>query len=410
MPETKTAKKQNNAKQTEKSLEKLTQAATGNKAILIDNQSAQAQDLGQSLKKAGYQVSPYKKELPSLDQLRASNSKLAVVSSDLLIESLVGKMTHSLIDAIEPRNKFLDRYFEIAAELFHVPVCGIALLSTSRPWATFSVNSDISHESLDKLVDELSSGLMLANNLSIDLRGEPSQKGGKQLSHQHIIHIKQEKTPVGALVFASDDKEAFDPITKSAMDHMAERMLPLMRLVLANQELEILYQREQYRSSTDPLTGLYNLEFLVGFLQQQLLFSYRQRSPVGLVMIDIDHLKAINDEYGYEMGDLVLSSIGNRLLGMTRSSDLIARYGGGSFAIVMPNTDVNGSRVVAEKTRLEIQQMTFARGPNRQGPHVTVSIGCACFNMEDLNPETILRDSKIALQRAKQHGGNKVEV
>jgi diguanylate cyclase (GGDEF)-like protein len=84
---------------------------------------------------------------------------------------------------------------------------------------------------------------------------------------------------------------------------------------------------------------------------------------------------------------------------------LIARYGGDEFAVVLPNTDVAGARILAEKVRTEVEQLGFVKG-GRKGPHVTVSVGCSHFNMEDLNPETILRDAKLALQKAKEAGRN----
>jgi two-component system cell cycle response regulator len=168
-----------------------------------------------------------------------------------------------------------------------------------------------------------------------------------------------------------------------------------------------LHSREAYRASIDSLTGLYNLEFLVGFLQQQLLFSFRQRLPVGMAIVDVDNFSKINETYGYEVGDSVLTNVANRILNLTRSSDLIARYGGDQFAVVLPNTDISGARVLAEKIRSEMEIVNFGQDDGK-GPKVTVSVGCANFNMEDLNPETILRDAKLALRRAKEAGRNQI--
>jgi len=129
-----------------------------------------------------------------------------------------------------------------------------------------------------------------------------------------------------------------------------------------------------------------------------------------MAIIDIDNFAELNDEFGYEVGDVVISTIANRLLNITRSSDLIARYGGDEFAVVLPNTEIAGVKVLAEKVRVEVEQLGFGKGSGRKGPHVTVSVGCAHFNMEDLNPETILRDAKLALQKAKEAGRNCVSV
>jgi len=100
--------------------------------------------------------------------------------------------------------------------------------------------------------------------------------------------------------------------------------------------------------------------------------------------------------------------VANRLLSTTRSSDLLARYGADEFAVVLPNTDLGGAKVLAEKLRTEVEQMIFVEGQPDKSPRVTVSVGCAQFDMNDLNPETILRDAKHALQQAKESGRNRI--
>ncbi len=327
---------------------------------------------------------------------------------DLLVERLAARITRNMLRVIEPRKKFLDNYFGLLSQLLNVKVMGLVLASTGNPWAAFQVGEGINKKSFDEMVSKVSKQLEIHKELAVDVRGSLEEDGGKALANVEMVPVKSETATLGGLVFASTQKKAFDAVTKAAIAQLQAYMEPVMRLLQANQEIESLYQREQYRASTDPLTGLYNLEFLVGFLQQQLLFSFRQRSPVGLVIVDIDHFKDVNDEFGYEIGDLVLSTIANKLLNQTRSSDLIARYGGDEFAVILPNTDLAGAKVLAEKIRLEVQQMSFVKGPGRKGPRITVSVGAAAFDMEDLNPETILRNAKVSMQRAKENGGNRV--
>lgn len=351
-------------------------------------------------KESGLSVSAQSGEL--LDNYRH-------VVDNLLTERLIGRLTRSMMEATAPRKRFLDHYFSVVNKLFDCQASGFVFTSTANPWASFQVCAPTSKKSLDDLLKKIAAELNSGKDLPLDIRGEVTESGGKALSTPEIMHVKADKATLGALVFCSAQK-GFEKSSKMAMAELQLQMAPVLRLLQANQEIEELHQQEQYRASTDPLTGLYNLEFLVGFLQQQLLFSYRQRSPVGLVLIDIDHLQVINDEFGYEIGDLVLSTIANRLLNQTRSSDLLARYGGDEFAVVLPNTDAAGAKVLGEKIRLEVEQMSFVKGPGRKSPRATVSIGCAGFNMEDLNPETILRDAKLALKRAKETGRNKVSL
>ncbi|MBX9877170.1 MAG: diguanylate cyclase [Candidatus Obscuribacterales bacterium] len=345
---------------------------------------------------------------PIVPSDKAADKYLNLID-DLLIERLMGQIARLLIEIVEPRNQFLEQYFRLLTNVFDCEVVGISVLSSNHPWLSLKANLPVSRKALEMLKDTAAKQLGAPKDLKVELLGDV-QASGDAIGAFEILPVVADKTNIGALIFGTADKKGFDEASKLAMRHLNKMILPVMRLVLASQEIEVLYQKEMYRSSTDASTGLYNLEFLVGFLQQQLLFSYRQKAPVGLLIVDVDNLKAINDEFGYQVGDLVLSRMANKMLAMTRASDLIARYGGDEFAVVMPNADLAGARVLAEKIRLEMPTMNFVLPGQKKGPKITVSIGCAGFNMEDLNPETILRDAKHALQRAKSSGGNKVSA
>jgi diguanylate cyclase (GGDEF)-like protein len=329
----------------------------------------------------------------------------------LLIERLVTQLVRNMTGLVEPKQRFADAFFSSIGQLFNPDLLGIVVASSDSPWAAFQLSNGLNKEAFDLLIFKISKQLQIMRELSLDVRGEiDSENLGKGLGEFEVLPVQGDKGGVAALVFASYQKKTFNAISKAFMTQLQSHMQPVVQLLLAKQEIEILQNREALRASIDPMTGLYNLEFLIGFLQQQLLFSFRQRLAVGIVLIDIDNFAQVNEEFGYEVGDIVISTIANRLLNITRSSDLIARYGGDEFAIVLPNTDINGAKILAEKVRTEIEQLGFVKGPGRKGPRVTVSVGCAHFNMEDLNPETILRDAKLALQRAKEAGRNCVSV
>ncbi len=333
----------------------------------------------------------------------------AALLDSLLIDRLITRISRTLTALIEPRKLFLDTFFESIAQVFKPDLMGIVIADTYSPWAGFQVEGIIKKESIANVIEKINKQLDVPKELTLDVRGELDDGKGKNLAELEILPVMGEKNGIAALVFGSYQKKAFDNNAKAFMAQLQVQMRPVTQLLLAKQEIEVLHSREAYRASIDSLTGLYNLEFLVGFLQQQLLFSFRQRLAVGLLIVDIDKLASVNEGFGYEVGDVVLTTIANRLLNTTRSSDLVARYGGDEFAVVLPNTDVNGALVLAEKVRAEVEAMDFLRGSEGNSPKVTVSIGCSDFNMEDLNPETILRDAKLALQKAKLEGRNKVE-
>lgn len=325
---------------------------------------------------------------------------------NLLIERLVTRLTRNLTMTAEPRSQFAEAYFGMIEQVFKPDLLGIVISGPEESWAAYQITDGLSRESFEQLSTKVSKQVGGGDNIRAELAGTLVD-AGKALNEYEILPVATDKGQ-GALVFGSTRKKTFDNAARAFMTLLQIHMQPVVQLLLVKHQQEIAEERDAHRASTDPLTGLYNLEFLIGFLQQQLLFSFRQRLAVGMAIVDIDNLAEINEEYGFEMGDVVITTIANRLLSITRSSDLIARYGGDEFAVVLPNTDLSGVKVLGEKVRLEVEQMGFAKQPGRKSPQVTVSVGCSIFNMEDLNPETILRDAKVALQKAKETGRNKV--
>lgn len=370
-----------------------------------------ARSLIEQSKKGGWKPSMARDNSAMPERLSSSEvvDSFRTTLDSLLISRVVGFFTRSLASISGPRRRFLDCFFAFAAKLFGCQACGIMLSAAAKPWASFQVADGTSKKAFDQLIKKLSAEIKGTKELALDIQGTLQEDGGEALNTPEILTVRAGKYTLGMLVFCSANKDGFDRQARAALAELKIQIAPVFGLLKASQEAEELQNKEQFRASTDPLTGLYNLEFLVGFLQQQLLFSYRQRSPVGLILIDIDQLQSINDKFGYEVGDLVLSSLANRLHDLTRASDLLARYGGDELIVVLPNTDLNGAKTVAGKIRQDAEEMSFVKG-SKKGPHVTVSIGCACFNMTDLNPETVLRDAKMALARAKAMGANSVSI
>jgi len=375
----------------------------------VDDVIVRLKELVQSAREMGWKA-PMAKGLLMPSKLFSSKEVVSSYSGlldGLLIERLVSQLIRGMTGLVEPRQRFADALFSSINQLFNPDLLGIVVASPESPWAAFQLTPGLNKDAFDQLILSVSKELQIMRELVLDVRGDlDDENASKSLGEFEILPIQGEKGALAALVFGSYQKKAFNPISKAFMTQLQSHMQPVIQLLFAKQEIELLQSREALRASIDPMTGLYNLEFLIGFLQQQLLFSYRQRLAVGVVIIDIDNFAQVNEDFGYEIGDIVISTIANRLLNVTRSSDLIARYGGDEFAIVLPNTEMAGAKILAEKVRTEIEQLGFVKGPGRKGPRVTVSVGCAHFNMEDLNPETILRDAKLALQKAKEAGRN----
>jgi two-component system cell cycle response regulator len=158
---------------------------------------------------------------------------------------------------------------------------------------------------------------------------------------------------------------------------------------------------------TDPLTGLYNQRYLLRHLRG--LLDGVPGAEIALLMIDVDHFKAVNDSFGHAAGDRVLKSIADALRGKTRVFDSVARYGGDEFVVVMPGTGPADAASAAERLRGAIEQIADETAENGI-PRLSISIGVACSVGRDLPAETLLSEADHALYAAKHGGRNRVEI
>ncbi|MBI2381719.1 MAG: diguanylate cyclase [Gammaproteobacteria bacterium] len=162
---------------------------------------------------------------------------------------------------------------------------------------------------------------------------------------------------------------------------------------------------QRHRALTDVLTGVPNRTAYLERLEQEYARLRRYRSPLTLSVMDIDHFKRVNDQYGHAAGDAVLKSVARLLQGGLRKSDFLARYGGEEFVILMPETSLADATKAVNKLRLAIQnRMIEAAG---QGLAVTASFGVADFREGDTTAEVFSRADK-AMYRAKERGRNQV--
>lgn len=328
----------------------------------------------------------------------------------LTTERLVSNFSVDLISNLHPHDKLLQSYFGSIQKLVNADLFGLVIASTLEPWAAFAGKPGLRGKDLDGLLQRIKNKLSLTDKLTVEVAIETAGESVQSLGQQEVVEVINDRLGLGLIIFANYGEKKFSATDLTIINHLRRHLASVMLLLLHKRQIEILRTREAYQAATDPLTGLYNLDFFVGFLQQQLLFSFRQSLGVSVVIMDIDNFADINARLGLEIGNVMLTKLAGRLLGVARASDLLARYGGDEFALVLPNTDVQGARVLAEKIRLEIEQMTFIESGDGQNQHMTLSIGCAQFDMNDLNPETILRDAKHALQKAKERGKNCVVV
>jgi diguanylate cyclase (GGDEF)-like protein len=180
-------------------------------------------------------------------------------------------------------------------------------------------------------------------------------------------------------------------------------------LMQKNEEYKTLLKNVQELAMTDPVTGLFNRRYFREVLQQEFSRAQRYGTLYSCFIIDIDHFKPINDSYGHESGDRVLSEVARLLQVQLRDVDLIARYGGDEFAVLLPELTREKSRLIAERIREAASTQVHSFLPKRHS--VTLSIGISGLPDPGLqHPSQVISTADFALYRAKRGGKNKVEA
>jgi diguanylate cyclase (GGDEF)-like protein len=171
-----------------------------------------------------------------------------------------------------------------------------------------------------------------------------------------------------------------------------------------------LYEQTQRLAVTDPLTGLANHRHFRESLGLEIARASRLQYAVGLLMLDVDNFKRVNDTLGHPVGDEVLKSIAGVLRNNLRQTDLAARYGGEEFAIVLPGLGPRGVRAVGEKLRRAVGTLRPLSVPESSPMHVSISIGGVSASPPGLDAADMIRVADAALYTAKRRGRNAVCV
>ncbi|WP_456456622.1 diguanylate cyclase [Nitratifractor sp.] len=226
-------------------------------------------------------------------------------------------------------------------------------------------------------------------------------KADKSLRHIPVIFITSKNDDLS--IEHAYEIGASDYITKPFRHReLLARVGNALRIQELQEELRLL-------ASIDPMTRLYNRRYFTTMADKILKLARREQNPLSLAILDIDRFKQINDTYGHLAGDRVITALSEKLMGRYRESDLLCRFGGEEFVILMPNTELDVATLLAERTRKEIEKLQVPY--NGKTITMTVSIGVSQVDLE--NEETldpVLKRADDALYTAKKEGRNQVRT
>jgi len=212
------------------------------------------------------------------------------------------------------------------------------------------------------------------------------------------LPISYGESLLGVLNVESRDENAFAPQDVLILNTLAD----LLATALHN---SFVFRRLQQQSITDGLTGIKTRRFFWEALSSEWKRASRSGRPFSVVLIDLDKFKEVNDSLGHLEGDLVLARVGRLLEQKCRQSNVVARYGGDEFIILMPETGIEQAQVLAERLRLWL-----ATDPMLEEHHITGSFGVASFPVHGFSMEDLIRIADAGMYVAKHAGGNQVST
>ena len=233
---------------------------------------------------------------------------------------------------------------------------------------------------------------LLYRNDDLDLE----VKLGRKARHSCTYNLNIGDEPLGKLTFRRDRK--FTGTETESIEQLLCSLLYPLRNAL-------LYQDALQLAQKDPLTGICNRAALDEMMQRELSHARRQDSNCAMIILDIDHFKNINDKYGHIIGDCALKGIANMMATCKRDGDLLFRYGGEEFVVLMRDTDEDGALLLAERIRRYIENTSC----NCSGAelYMTASMGISVLQEND-SPVSLFARADQALYSAKRNGRNQV--
>jgi len=217
------------------------------------------------------------------------------------------------------------------------------------------------------------------------------------------VPIRAGEKVIGVLDVQSRELDAFDESDLATLETLAHQLAVAM-------ENARLYEETQQLAITDGLTGLYNLRYFYEALEKEIQRSERCHRSVSLIILDIDNFKAYNDLYGHLAGDDLLKELAQLMSKVTRRTDTLARYGGEEFVVILPETETEGARLLAERLQVKVREHRFSIQDGQAIGQITISLGVATYPHHADSAKTLVGAADRALLRAKRAGKNRLSV
>lgn len=308
-----------------------------------------------------------------------------------------------MIDKEIPQN-IITRYINESAPIIFIILDSEGKIETANNYTARLFGEDIIGKSFDKLLVQYHQKFSF-EDLSNSYKSEYllniyTQDTVTQTYHFHFFRYDNK-----ILVFAHLDVDEIQALSNEIISVNQELSNLSRELSKKNIELEKANKKIAELSRIDPLTDLANRRFFNERLNELVSLSHRKSQPLSLIMTDLDNFKSINDKYGHDMGDNVLITYADLMKNCVRTEDLVSRFGGEEFMIILPLTTSEEAYKVAERIRRKL----FQKDILKNGVTITASFGVCTLKTEE-SIEPIIKRVDTALYKAKESGRNKTII
>ncbi len=331
----------------------------------------------------------------------AIQRRLALALEQRLIETALRDSIARLYTADHDTSRLIQGFIEILQELVLPGALLVAYLGEEGLWCHGVHGSSASAEDRQALEKAITEQGVIQSTPDCHWHPAADDDERRRSLRDPLLRVFPATTPgypvVGALAFLTERRAAED--FERLFEIAAEELGRL--LSLEDSRLRLYHQ-----AIRDPLTGLYNRKHILDMLGMELDQCGRFEQGLSIMLVDLDHFKAVNDRFGHAAGDQVLSVLAQRMAFGLRKVDQLGRIGGEEFLIYCPQTDIEGARAMAERLREHVVIDPIPSLP--ASDRVSLSIGLSSWEGPEDTPERLLSRADKALYRAKAEGRNRV--
>jgi diguanylate cyclase (GGDEF)-like protein len=328
-----------------------------------------------------------------------------------LYETTISDEVNKIVTADLDYRQTVNAVIEIVEQLVDFHFCGLLLVDEeSKGELIISIKYPATEDEVEKFklkviesFNELTHKMLSKDKITLNRTDGPAIVFGAE-KHEDIVSsfhaqlLHNAEKVIGLLAMSHSKKDAFTEDDLKLFSIIAQRSIPAINNAA-------LHRRIKELSNRDGLTGLYCYRFLQEQLEKELKRAERYQEPLGLIMLDIDGFKKINDTHGHLQGDIALKELSSILVKICRNVDIVARYGGEEFMIILPETDRDGAFYLAERIRRVVKNYDFSSQAD-EPIKMTISLGVVSYPTSATSKSELLKKVDAALYQAKKEGKN----